>query len=126
MSNYTPPREFTADEDALVKAWVDGLVPCKRVAEAIGCSPPTVRFRARRLGLTQAKLPTPATFERGEMVGHGSAWVPIAHNDRGKWKPLDGAPVTRAEAADMVAAGIATTAQKKIDGGWDLMFKVLK
>jgi hypothetical protein len=125
MNNYTPPREFTADEDALVRQWVDGIARCKDVAAAVGCSMPTIRFRARRLGWTTPKA-LPVHDKPDAMPRPADPFIPIAHKSGRYWFPYVGAPVTVDDAQRMVAAGIATTAQKKIDGGWDLMFKVLK
>lgn len=115
---------WTASDDAIVKQWVDGLTACARAAAAVGVSVPAIRFRARRLGLLDQKRPPRKAHKPVEMPRPSDGWVAVAHKAELRWVPLDGAPMTIEEAQAMHDAGLAFLAQRRVDGGFDLVVRV--
>lgn len=103
---------------------IEGVISTGEAARRVGVSAVSIRYRARRLGLVKAPLPPLKGHELPERLTPAHGWVPIAHKADRKWRPYDGAPVTIIEAQDMVQAGIATTAQRRVDGGFDLLVRM--
>lgn len=117
-------HDWPPEHDALVHLMIEGVISTGEAARRVGVSAVSIRYRARRLGLVKAPLPPLKGHELPERLTPAHGWVPIAHKADRKWRPYDGAPVTIIEAQDMVQAGIATTAQRRVDGGFDLLVRM--
>lgn len=122
-----PAHIFTADDIAILRRCVAGEITLTTCAEIIGTSrdacvykmdrdalglPPSCR-KAREARQTKAVDPPPT-------LRASDGWVPVAHKADRKWIPLAGAPLTVREAAMLREAGLADTAQRRVDGGFDL------
>ena len=118
-------HDWSPEHDALVHLMIEGVISTGEAARRVGVSAVSIRYRARRLGLVKAPLPALKGHEElPERLTPAHGWVPIAHKADRKWRLYDGAPVTIIEAQDMVQAGIATTAQRRVDGGFDLLVRM--
>ena len=125
MRNPGYRNDWSPEHDALVRLMVEGTISTGEAARRVGVSAVSIRYRARRLGLVKAPLPALKGHEElPERLTAAHGWVPIAHKAHAKWRLYDGAPVTIDEAQGMVEAGIATTAQRRVDGGFDLLVRM--
>lgn len=121
-----PAHVFSADDIALLKQCAAGTITTTECARRIGTSRDSCLYRMKRDGLGMPpgskkalealanKRPDPP-----ERLRKSDGWVPIAHKARVEWVPLDGAPLTIGEANALREAGMAFTAQQRVDGGFD-------
>ena len=121
-----PPRAWSADEDAILRSVARGEQSLRRFCAEHGIPMETARYRMIKLGLTAPRQDRAASVapEMPPQVRDG--WIPIAHGNNGRWREYDGTPISVTAAKMAVAAGRATTAQRKIDGGYDLLFRVVR
>ncbi len=113
-------REFTADEDEIIRAACAGKTRIDDAQRRLKAGPDTFYRRALELGLPVKRVP------RVTIPDCPPGWFPIAHGGQGKWRLYEGSPVTLDAARAAVAAGRATMAQRRIDGGFDLMFRLVR
>ena len=119
-------RKFTPEEDALIRRCHDGEFKVDVVIRLLRTSPQSFYRRVRELGLhLRVKRACHAPDPLGDLPRPKDGWIPIAHSQDGRWREYEGTPVSIAIAQAAVAAGRATTAQVRIDGGFDLLLKVL-
>lgn len=116
MSN---PRQFTADEIALMRHAYEGVLAPSSVARAINASVATVRRYWVAAGWdVDQPLPPPA------IVPPNSRWTPIAYTTgRGEWRQYDDAPLTIAAAQAAVDAGRGWLMQRRTSRGFDLVWQ---
>jgi len=116
---------FTADQDLLLRRVYRGEISMVEACEVIGCGAETARRRVLELGLSlsvgRPSRATPKTITGLPKATDG--WVAIAHKSDRHWKELSGAPLTIHEARTAEGAGVGTMAHRRVDGGWDLLFK---
>ena len=81
-----------------------------------------------RIGLVAPRPNQMNAVERAEQPPpvKKDGWIPIAFGADGKWREYDGAPISIDAARAAVDAGRATMAQRRIDGGFDLLFRVVR
>jgi len=126
-----PAHNFTPGDLDTLRRCVAGEITLTACALIVGTSRDSCIYRMQREGMG---LP-PNSRKLREARKHkkeapqtlpcsGDEWLPIAHKADRKWVPLAGAPVTPHEAARMRDAGLAHTAQRRVDGGFDLLVKM--
>lgn len=115
-------RRFTEAEDELLRRFFAREISYAEVIRALKAGPDTLYRRMTELGLPHGYK------SRGSQTTHprpSDGWVPIAFGFQGKWRLYEGSPITIDAARAAVDAGKATMAQKRIDGGYDLLFRAL-
>jgi len=118
-------RRFTAEEDDLIRRCHDGEFKVDRIIRKLRTSPASYYRRVRELGLhMRVKRACHAPDPLGDLPKPKEGWIPIAHSRDGRWREYEGAPVSLDVARAAVEAGRATTAQVRIDGGFDLLFRM--
>ena len=123
-----PPRQWTEEENNALRAVAAGKMPLRRFC-AERCIPlETARYRMGRIGLAAPRKDRAHApgVEIAEIPRPSDGWIPIAHGNNGKWREYEGAPIGITAARIAVSAGRATMAQRRIDGGFDLLFRVLR
>ncbi len=119
-------RRFTAEEDDLIRRCHDGEFKVDRIIRKLRTSPASYYRRVRELGLhMRVKRACHAPDPMGDLPKPKEGWIPIAHGRDGRWREYEGSPVSLAVARAAVEAGRATTAQVRIDGGFDLLFRAI-
>lgn len=117
------PRRFTAAEDAIVRDAAAGRIGRAHAAKLLRTNYRTLALRIAALGepvrhYKPGPKPSPLSdCPRG--------WFPIAHGGCGKWREYEGTPISIEAARAAVDAGMAAMAQKRVDGSFDLLFRVL-
>lgn len=113
-------RVFTAEEDALIRRVAAGEVPRDRACRELRTTYTKLLARLRDLGCEVKQYvrhkPTP-------LADCPPGWIPIAHGGAGIWREYEGSPVSIEEARALSERGLGTMAQKRIDGGFDLLFR---
>lgn len=121
-----PAHIFTADDIDVLRRCVAGDITLTTCAVIIGTSRDACIYKMQRDGLglppnsrkarkaREMKKDVPPTLRPAD------GWVALAHKSDRKWVPLAGAPLTISEAAMLREAGLAETAQRRVDGGFDL------
>ncbi len=123
-------RVFNEAEREIIRQAAHGEMPREEARHKLSTNHRTLVAAMAEFGATAktyqprgcAKAAKVATREPDAPKG----WFPIAHGNNGKWREYDGSPVTIEEARAQVAAGLATMAQKRIDGGFDLLFRAVR
>lgn len=123
MSNK---RIFTEDEDKIIRACQRGEVAVLDVLLQLRTSNETMYRRMAELGLPARTRKKPNPKPPSELANVGPGWVPIAHGNSGRWKEYAGTPIGVRAAKAAVDAGRAVMAQRRIDGGFDLLFRVVR
>ncbi|MFY8047910.1 MAG: hypothetical protein ACOVNS_03740 [Erythrobacter sp.] len=118
-------RQFTAEQDALLRAVHDGRMTQYALVKQLRISAETLRARAAELGLPPLLPGERAAQSNARPADCPPGWFPIAHGADGRWREFEGTPLTIVAAQSLVAAGRAHMAQRRIDGGFDLLVKVL-
>lgn len=119
-------RIFTEAEDEIIRACHRGEVAVVDALLELHTSNETMYRRMAELGLPARTRKKPGPKPPSELANVGPGWVPIAHKAGKFWRPLDGAPLDLRAARLAVAAGRAVTAQRRVDGGFDLLFRVVR
>ena len=133
-----PDRDWTAEDDAVIHCVAAGVISATEASTRLKTGYRQVMLRMHALGLC-TNPPPPLPIRRREKhvrqyrqdapqppVTVADKFVPIAHKAGRFWKELAGAPITIEAARAAVAAGRGTMAQRRCDGGWDLLFKVVR
>jgi len=122
-----PAHNFTPDDIDVLRRCVAGDITLTTCAVIIGTSRDSCIYRMQRdgLGLPPNSLKARKAREMKQDVPPptlrpADGWVAVAHKSDRKWVPLAGAPLTISEAAMLREAGLAETAQRRVDGGFDL------
>lgn len=89
----------------------------KMMREGLGNAPGSIKAKAARQHKQDAPQPIPHVRD---------GFIPIAHKADRKWVELEGAPISIQAARLAVADGRATMAHRRVDGGFDLLFKVVR
>lgn len=117
-------RVFNAAEREIIRQAAHGEISREDARHRLSTNHRTLMAAMAEFGATvkshKRKEAKVITREPGAPRG----WIPIAHGGQGKWREYDGSPVSLDEARAAVAAGRATMAQRRIDGEFDLLFKV--
>lgn len=128
-----PAHNFTPDDIAVLRRCVAGEITLTTCATIIGTSRDSCIYKMQRdgLGLPPNSLKARKAREMKQDVPPptlrpADGWVAVAHKDGRDWKPLAGAPLTVREAAMLREAGLAATAHQRVDGGFDLMVRMLR
>lgn len=119
-------RIFTEAEDEIIRACQRGEVAVVDVCRQLRTCNETMYRRMAELGLPARIRKKPTPKPPSELANVGEGWVPIAHKADRFWRPLDGAPLDVRAARLAVAAGRAVTAQRRVDGGFDLLVRVVR
>lgn len=118
------PREYTADEIALMRHAFDGTLALGVAAMTVGVSEHTVRRYWRDAGWNAAEA-TPPPHE----VPANSVWTPIAHTAWAEagtwrvWREYDDAPIGIDAALAADAAGRGWVMHRRTAAGHDLVWK---
>jgi hypothetical protein len=132
-------REFSAEDDAVIHCIADGVISATEASTRLRTGYRQVMQRMHDLGLcTNAPPPRTSQAKRAKHARQyrqdapqppaapRDGWVPIAHKAGKYWRELDGASITIEAARAATADGRGTMAHKRVDGGWDLLFKVVR
>lgn len=119
-------RIFTEAEDEIIRACQRGEVAVLDALLQLRTSNETMYRRMAELGLPARTRKKPTPKPPSELANVGPGWVPIAHKAGKFWRPLEGAPLDLRAARLAVAAGRAVTAQRRVDGGFDLLVRVVR
>ncbi len=124
-------RVWTEADMEAMRAIARGEGTIGDYARKSGIPRSTLGRKIEDLGLRRQCKPRPAPVFAApepppEPPKRGDGWIPIAHGNNGKWREYEGAPISIVAARMAVSAGRATMAQRRIDGAFDLLFRVVR
>jgi hypothetical protein len=117
---------FNAEERALLARVASGEVGRHAASRELRTNYTTLQAYLRESGLPirayRRHAPDPIMPASETPAG----WFPIAHGNSGRWHEYDGTPIGIEAAQKAVADGAGMMAQRRIDGEFDLMFRVVR
>lgn len=127
-----PAHIFTPADIDTLRLCVAGKITLTECALRVGTSRDSCIYRMERDGLGLPPASRKARDARQmkqeapqPMPTKRDGWIVIAHKANREWVQLDGSPISIDAARAAADAGRATMAQRRIDGGFDLLFKVV-
>lgn len=118
----TSPYQWTPEADEMMRRVYRREISVAAACAELGVTANMIYYRAQRLNLSLSRAPRTETPQ--PLPDPRDGWIPIAHKADRHWRPIDGAPITIEAARAAVYAGRATMAHRRVDGGFDLLFRV--
>jgi len=120
-----PVHIWTEQDRPALLAYRDGKTTLTTLCRDLHTSAGAIRKAVKDMNIVLPEAPKPARDHAAEPMVKG-VWFAIAHKERSDWVQLDGAPMSIDEAQSMRDAGLLLMAQKRVNGGFDLMVMVKK